>query len=262
MHSLKTALVTGGTGAIGKAIAKLIAEKPGYEVVILARNAQKALDAVEYLIRATGNQNIRYVLADLSRKEEIENLADSWNRPLHVLVNNAGVTPPHREETPEGIEMQWATNVLGYFWMMKYFIPHLKQSPPARIVNVASYWAGGLDLDDPEFKHRHYNNDTAYRQSKQADRMLTVAFANILKTHDFTVNVCHPGDVHSTLSTNLGFGGHESPEEGADTPAWLATSQEVEGITGKYFEHRHLTNCPFGRNKKEVEKLYELCTRY
>ncbi|NOX86069.1 MAG: SDR family NAD(P)-dependent oxidoreductase [Chlorobi bacterium] len=262
MNSLKTVLVTGGTGAIGKAIAKLIARKPGYEVVILARNPQKAQDAVEELTRITGNKHINYVLADLSRKEEIKKLADSWDRPLHILINNAGVTPRRREETPEGIEMQWATNVLGYFRMMKYFIPRIKDSAPARIVNVASYWAGGLDPTDPEFKYRYYNNDTAYRQSKQADRMLTVAFAEMLKMHNITVNVCHPGDVPSTLSANLGFSGHETPEEGADTPVWLATSPELEGITGKYFEHRQLTNCSFGQNKEKVEKLFELCDRY
>ncbi len=262
MHSLKTALITGGTGAIGKAIARLIAEKPGYEVIILARNPNKAEDTVDYLKNVTGNQQISYVLANLSEKEEIKKLAGLWDKPLHVLVNNAGVTPRRREETPEGIEMQWATNVLGYFRMMKYFIPHLKKSAPARIVNVASYWAGDLDMADPEFKYRHYNNNTAYRQSKQADRMLTVAFADMLKTHNITVNVCHPGDVRSRLSTDLGFGGHESPEEGADTPAWLATSPEVEGVTGKYFEHRHMTNCPFGQNKEQVEKLFELCDKY
>ena len=262
MDGLKTVLVTGGTGAIGKAIAKRIAQKPGYEVIIVARNPQKAKETVEYLERTTGNKHIGYVLADLSRKQEIKKLAASWDRPLHILINDAGVTPRRREETPEGIEMQWATNVLGYYRMMKYFIPHLKKGAPARIVNVASYWAGDLDLDDPEFKIRHYNNNTAYRQSKQADRMLTVAFADILKSHNITVNACHPGDVRSKLSSDLGFGGHESPEEGADTPVWLATSQEVEGMTGKYFEHRHLTNCPFGRNKKEVKKLYELCARY
>jgi len=262
MHSLKTVLITGGTGAIGKAIARLIAQKPGYEVVIVARNLQKAKDTVEHLADTTGNKHISYVLADLSRKEEIKKLAASWDRPLHILINDAGVTPRQREETPEGIEMQWATNVLGYYWMMKYFIPHLKKSAPARIVNVASYWAGDLDMNDPEFKTRHYNNNTAYRQSKQADRMLTAAFADILKSHNINVNACHPGDVRSKLSTDLGFGGHESPEEGADTPVWVATSPELEGTTGKYFEHRHLTNCPFGQNKSEVKKLVELCAGY
>jgi len=79
---------------------------------------------------------------------------------------------------------------------------------------VASYWAGDLDIDDLEFKHRPYSNGAAYRQSKQANRMLTVAFAERLAEHRISVNACHPGDVNSNLSNDLGFGGHESPGEG------------------------------------------------
>lgn len=255
-------MITGATGAIGKAIAKFIAEKPGFEVVIPARNETKARQTVAGLIRITGNKNIYYLITDLSRKADIKAAADAWQYPLHVLINVAGATPRRREETAEGIEMQWATNVLGYFWMMKFFTPHLKKNLQARIVNVASYWAGDLNPDDPEFIKRHYNNNTAYRQSKQANRMLTVAFAERLKPFNITVNACHPGDVRSTLSNNLGFGGHVTPEEGADTPVWLATSPEVEGITGKYFERRQQTTCSFGQNKEQVEKLFELCESY
>jgi len=258
----KTVLVTGATGAIGKAIARLMAKDPVFRVVLLARNEKKAGNTVEELIRTTGNRNISFVIADVSRKNEIETLANSWNKPLHVLINDAAVTPRNREETAEGIEIQWATNVLGYFWMMKYFTPHLKRSAPARIVNVASYWAGDLDFNDPEFTTRHYNNNTAYRQSKQADRMLAVAFAERLKPFGITVNVCHPGDVRSTLSHNLGFGGHESPEQGAATPVWLATSPEVEGMTGKYFEHGKESFCPFGKDRGKVEQIYQLCNSY
>ena len=105
--------------------------------------------------------------------------------------------------TREGIEQQFATNVLGYFWMIEAFIERLKQGSGTRIVNVASYWAGGLDLHDLEFKKRRYNNDAAYRQSKQADRMLTVAFAKRLQPLDITVNACHPGDVNSIAPYSL-----------------------------------------------------------
>ena len=153
------------------------------------------------------------------------------------LINNAGTTPRQRLETPEGIEMQFATNVLGYFWMTQAFADVLKRSAPARIVNVASYWAGDLDLADLEFKRRRYDNGIAYRQSKQANRMLTVAFAERLQGDAVTVNVCHPGDVNSKLSNDLGFGGHESPDTGARTPVWLATGQEGGEQTGRYFEH-------------------------
>jgi retinol dehydrogenase-13 len=92
--------------------------------------------------------------------------------------------------------------------------------------------------------------------------MLTVAFAEKLKSKKITVNVCHPGDVRSTLASNLGYGGHETPEQGAATPAWLATSPEVKGITGKYFEHLKETTCRFGQDNHQVERLYQLCEKY
>lgn len=262
METQKTVLVTGATGAIGFGIAKLIAQKPNYKVVILARNEKKAKHTVDDLVRETGNQNISWLIADLSRKAEIITVAKNWEGPLDVLINDAGATPRRREETPEGIEMQWATNVLGYFWMIKFFTPHLEKSAPSRIVNVASYWAGDMDTNDLEFKNRHYNNDTAYRQSKQANRMLTVAFDERLRSKGITVNTCHPGDVRSTLAGNLGYGGHETPEQGATTPAWLATSPGLEGISGKYFEHLRESTCRFGHDKKQVEKLFRICEKY
>jgi NAD(P)-dependent dehydrogenase (short-subunit alcohol dehydrogenase family) len=158
--------------------------------------------------------------------------------------------------------MQFAVNVLGYFRMIRTFTPFLKMEPPSRIINVASYWAGDLDISDPEFKHRRYDNNTAYRQSKQIERMLTVAFAERLKEFGITVNATHPGEVGSKLANDLGFGGHESPDQGADTPVWLATAKEVEDITGKYFEHRREAICRFGRDKEMVEKIFELCEKY
>ena len=181
---------------------------------------------------------------------------------MHALVNNAAVPPRRREETPEGIELQFATNVLGYFWMITAFREHLRESAPARVVNVASYWAGGLDLKDLEFQRRPYDNDAAYRQSKQADRMLTVAFADRLKGTGVTVNACHPGDVASTLSRSLGFGGHELPDQAAITPVWLATEAIGAVATGSYFEGQREVRCPFGADRDAVEALYRACTDY
>jgi retinol dehydrogenase-13 len=258
---MKTTIITGATGAIGKAIATQMAQKK-YKVILVARNEFRAIHLVELLKNETGNSLISYKLADISRKEEIASIADDWSEPVDVLINNAAVTPRNREETPEGIEMQFATNVLGYFWMIQYFLPHLKKAFVSRIVNVASYWAGNLDLDDLEFNRRHYDNDTAYRQSKQADRMLTVAFANRLKDDTITVNACHPGDVRSTLASNLGYGGHESALQGAATPVWLATSEELEGITGKYFEHRKETYCQFSSDQESINQLFDICALY
>ncbi|MDD5323578.1 MAG: SDR family NAD(P)-dependent oxidoreductase [Methylococcales bacterium] len=129
----------------------------------------------------TGNTKVRFELADLSRYQDIKDLAKRWKVPLDVLINNAACTPRTRQETPEGIELQFATNVLGYYWLIDGFTEILKASAPARVINVASYWAGGLDISDLEFKRRSYDNGKAYRQSKQANRMLSAAFAEKLK---------------------------------------------------------------------------------
>jgi retinol dehydrogenase-12 len=262
MDSKKLALVTGATGAIGKAIAHQLLASGHFRVIMVVKNEEKALKAMEDIRRQTHSADIRYAVVDLSVKEQIFDFAAGIPEPVHVLVNNAADTPRRRSETPAGIELQFATNVLGYFWMMEAFTPQLKAGAPSRVVNVASYWAGGLDLSDLEFKHRHYDNDAAYRQSKQADRMLTVAFAGRLKSFNITVNACHPGDVNSALSNSMGFGGHETPDQGADTPVWLSTSPDVESFTGKYFEHRKQQSCSFGRNLKDVERLFEICTGY
>jgi NAD(P)-dependent dehydrogenase (short-subunit alcohol dehydrogenase family) len=205
---------------------------------------------------------VRHEIVDLSLSDSICELAKRWQGPAHVLVNNAAVTPRQREENGDGIELQFAVNVLGYFRMVAAFQGHLAASAPARVVNVASYWAGGLDLEDLEFRRRGYDNDAAYRQSKQADRMLTVALADRLAAAGITVNACHPGDVRSTLSRTLGFGGHETPAQAADSPAWLATEPVGGECTGRYFEHRREVSCPFAADRAAVETLYRACERY
>jgi NAD(P)-dependent dehydrogenase (short-subunit alcohol dehydrogenase family) len=261
-HSARVALVTGATGAIGKAIATRIAATPGFEVVLLCRDAGKAEAAAAGIRKQTGNPKVRHAIVDLSRRASVFDLASGWQGPVHVLVNNAAITPRRRSETPEGIELQFATNVLGYFWTIRAFRDALAAAAPSRVVNVASYWAGGLDLGDLEFHHRRYDNDSAYRQSKQADRMLTVAFAERLRDDAIDVNACHPGDVVSALSRNLGFGGQEAPEQAADTPAWLATEPGLTGQTGRYFEHRRDAVCRFGADRDAVEALHRACEGY
>ncbi len=258
----RTVLVTGATGAIGKAISRQMAARDNHTVVLLCRNEQKGRQAVEEIKHATGNEDVRYELADVSRHASIQALADRWSGRLDVLINNAGATPRRRQETPEGIELQFATNVLGYFWMTEAFSEALKQSAPARVINVASYWAGDLDTNDLEFKRRRYNNGTAYRQSKQANRMLTAAFAERFEPYQVTVNVCHPGDVNSQLSNDLGFGGSESPDAGARTPVWLATDPTGALETGKYFEHMRAVRDRFTADRSAVDALYKACLDY
>jgi NAD(P)-dependent dehydrogenase (short-subunit alcohol dehydrogenase family) len=256
------ALVTGATGTIGEAIAQGLATDGKHEVVLVARDPDKAERAVQRIRRETGNSHVRFELADLSRADAIRDLAARWDGPLHILLNNAAITPRRREESPEGVELQFATNVLAYFRMICAFTPYLAAAEGAQVVNVASYWAGGLDLDDLEFCRRRYNNDVAYRQSKQADRILSTAFAERLADQGVCVNACHPGDVNSTLSNNLGFGGHQSPEEGADTPVWLAMGNAGTETTGRYFENRRMVPCGFSKDRNTVERLFEACEAY
>jgi retinol dehydrogenase 12 len=261
MKTPGTAIVTGAYGAIGKAIARMIADN-GFETVLVGRDEKKLIAATKSIIDKTGNHNVRYDVVDLSRKQSILDFADRWNGPLNLLINNAASSSKKRTETPEHIEWQFATNVLGYFWMTENFWRFMKEREDPRIIFVASYWAGGLDLDDLEFTRRRYDNDAAYRQSKQADRMLAVAFAERLKQYGIKVNSCHSGDVSSKLSNDFGFGGHETPEEGAATPVWLATEPSLRKVTGKYFEKCREADCPFSLDRAGIERLYEICAGY
>ncbi len=261
MSSERVALVTGASGAIGAAIAGGLARLPGWRVVLVCRDEGKAKRALAAIQRAAPAARVSYELADLSRKSEIERLCSQLTGPLHVLVNNAAITPRRRELSKDGIELQFACNVLGYFWLTLALEDRLAASAPARVVNVASYWAGDLDLSDLEFERRRYDNNEAYRQSKQCNRMLTVAFAERLREKRIWVNACHPGDVNSTLSNSLGFGGHESPEQGAATPVWLASDPALEGVTGRYFAHQREAVCQFARDRAGIAALYAACER-
>jgi NAD(P)-dependent dehydrogenase (short-subunit alcohol dehydrogenase family) len=261
MHNhQKTAIITGAYGAIGQAIAEGIAAS-GFRVTLVGRDKTRLEKARTTIMQRTSNPEILFDVVDLGLQHEILEFSRRWKGPLHLLVNNAATAPRERIETSEGIETQWATNVLGYFWMINYFHPFMENLQDPRIVNVASYWAGGMDLTDLEFKTRTYNNDAAYRQAKQANRMISVAFAERLRPKGITVNSCHPGDVNSKLSNAFGFGGSESPEQGAATPLFLSLSDEVIGITGKYYEHLKPAPCSFSRDHPAIEQLYVHCAQ-
>jgi len=257
-----TALITGATGAIGNAIARGLAEQPEFQLILACRDPDKGEAAARNIRQASGNPRVRFEALDVASRDSVYELAARLHAPIDILINGAAAAPRRREETAEGIELQFATNVLGYFWMTRAFLPQLTAAKHPRIINIASYWAGGLDLNDPEFRHRPYDNDTAYRQSKQANRMLNVAFAHRLDSLGVRVNACHPGDVASRLSSDLGFGGHETPEQAARTPLWLATGPKGGRQTGKYFEHRQEVACRFASDKASIEALYRLCLGY
>jgi retinol dehydrogenase-12 len=255
-------LISGATGVIGYAIANELAATPDYEVVLLARDRDRAEKTADVIRHATGNDNVRFVLADVSRRHSVQAAARDWQGPLHVLVNNAGVAPRRRETTPEGIELTWATNVLAYLWVTEAFARRLAKSAPARVVNVASHYAGDLDLGDLEFKRRRFDNKTAYRQSKQANRMLTVAQAEELEGSGITVNACHPGNPSSVLSRSLGFGGAESPEGSARTPVMLALGELGADVTGRFFAYGAEVPCEFSKDRDAIRRLYEICKQY
>lgn len=254
---LLVAVVTGGYGVIGRAIAAALARQ-GIDVVLVGRNERALVQTAAELERETEG-SVRTECCDLSRKAEVEALGARWSGPLHILVNNAATCPRSRTETPDGLEMQFAVNVLGYQWMLDAFERTLAESAPSRVVNVASYWAGDLEVDDLQFVRRRYDNDTAYRQSKQANRMLTVAWAERLKLRGITVNACHPSDVPSKVARDLGFGGSDSPEGAAATPVWLATDPSVKKKTGAYFAHQREERCRFAQDRAAVAALQAAC---
>jgi NAD(P)-dependent dehydrogenase (short-subunit alcohol dehydrogenase family) len=200
------ALVTEATGAIGKAIAKQLAERKVFEVVLTCRYLEKARQVVAEIQHVTGSLQRALRGRHASRYVSVEAPVNQWRGPLHVLINNAATSPRQRQETSEGIEVQSVTNIFGYFWLIQLFGDRLKASAPAQVINAAGYWLGDLDLGTLEFKKRRYNSGIAYRQSKQANRMPTVDFAACLKPRGITVNARHPGDVNSQLSNDLGSG--------------------------------------------------------
>ena len=255
----KTALITGANGVIGKAISEVLAEKE-WSLILLGRDRESIGRVCSEIKKLTGKHRIKPAIVDLSRESDIRKFANELEGSIDILINNAGTTPPARLETPEGIEMQWATNVLGYMWMTEYLRP--KMNAGGRIVNVVSFYAGGLDMSDVEFKRRRYNNDSAYRQSKQANRMLSAHFSALYQPFDITVNSCHPGEITSKLSTNLGFSFPDPPRIGADTPVWVATEMALQKVTGRYFQYRKDLPCRFSQNPTENQALYDLCKTY
>src|SRR5881397_549807 len=180
---MRTCLVTGANSGIGRETAR------------------------RDVAATTGNPAVELMIVDLSRQASIRDFARAFldsHPELHVLVNNAGIWANRRRESPEGIEQTWATNVLGYFLLTELLLDRLRESAPARIVNVASQLARDLDLEDVEFRRRSYSGVSAYAQSKQADRMLTWALARRLEGTGVSANAMHPGGVNTPLFSKGG----------------------------------------------------------
>ncbi len=265
------ALVTGATAGIGRAIALGLA-RSGFHVVVGCRDARRGEEVADELRRETGTTS-SLMVADLSLPREVRAACASVQREvprLDVLVNNAGGWSTRRVETPDGVERTWATNVLAY-----HLVTRLWEEPLAaargRVVFVASGLAHSLSLDDPEFRRRPYSGLQAYAQSKQANRMMARAFARRLEARGVVVNSMHPDFTRTgAFSAGGGFSGWvaglgarlfgRSPYKAADTALWLATSAEVQGVTGGYFHERRELGCPFV-NEAAEDALFSLCER-
>jgi NAD(P)-dependent dehydrogenase (short-subunit alcohol dehydrogenase family) len=263
------ALITGPTSGIGLQIARELALQ-GVRLVLACRDVAKG-EAVADELRSLGAPVATVTHYDAASAASIAALARScasdFSR-IDVLVNNAGVAQAKRRLTNDGFELTFATNVLGYHRLSLALLDQLRASAPARIVNVASMFAGDLDLDDLQFARRPYEELQAYAQSKACNRLLTWALARRLEGSGVSANAMAPGFVpHTGLARGLSpemqraYAGRtgRSVEEGADTAVWLAGSPDVAGMNGRFFYDRRERPCEF-RNTALEERLWQLVT--
>ena len=268
----KICLITGGTNGIGKNTAGELARIDA-TVIIVGRNAQKTAQVVDEIRAATGNKNVDFLLADLSSQQEVRRLADEFKSKysqLHVLLNNAGAVFMQRQLSVDGIEMTFALNHLAYFLLTDLLLDTLIASAPARIINVSSDAHSGSKIEFDNLQGERNYNSSAYGNSKLANILFTMELARRLEGSGVTVNALHPGFV------STGFGSNNpgllmkiiravvpliarSPAKGAQTSIYLASSRDVEGITGKYFYDSHvISSAPQASDIVTAGKLHEI----
>jgi NAD(P)-dependent dehydrogenase (short-subunit alcohol dehydrogenase family) len=236
-----TILVTGATDGLGKRVALELAAK-GATVLLHGRKRERLQAALEEMRRETGSERLRFYLADLSSLGEVRALAERIlldKARLDVLVNNAGVIVPERRESEDGYELTFAVNYLAHFLLTSLLLPLLRDSAPARIVNVASAGQSPVDFGDIMLE-RGYDGMRAYTRSKLAQIMFTFELAERLRGTGVTVNALHPASLMDTKMVLETFGHSMSNvQEGADAAVRLAASPELEGVTGRYFDGQH-----------------------
>ena len=272
----KICMITGANSGIGKATALGLAQM-GATVVLVSRDRARGEEAQNEIRAKSGNDAIDLLLGDLSSQQSIRQLAEDFKQRytrLHVLINNAGTFALTRRETVDGLEMTFAVNVLAPFLLTNLLLDVIKASAPARIVNVSSdsQEANYLKLDDLQVE-KHYRPMRVYSQSKLAVVLFTYELARRLEGTGVTANCLHPGFVATNiaqrdlplparLATKLIFRFGTSPEKGAKTSLYLATSPDVEGVTGKYFEKSvPRKSAPLSYDVSLQQQLWKACAQ-
>jgi NAD(P)-dependent dehydrogenase (short-subunit alcohol dehydrogenase family) len=265
-------IVTGANRGIGRATAEGLAEL-GASLILVCRRIEEGQAVAREIARGRPVPDV--VGADLSSQASIRQAAAEIQARyprLHVLINNAGVIPPRREVTVDGLEMQFAVNHLGYFLLTNLLLPQLLAGAPSRIVNVSSgAHAHTLDFADLQ-SERGYDAKEVYRRTKLANVLFTYELARRLGASGVTINALEPGVVATRMLADYmgvprGGRGVEStfgasPEEGAETSIYLASSPEVETVTGKYFARKKpISSSRESYNEATARRLWEVSER-
>ncbi|MGI9283956.1 MAG: SDR family oxidoreductase [Pseudomonadales bacterium] len=269
----KVCLITGATSGIGKASSLALAKQDA-SLVLVARNTEKAAQLKQYIKDESGNEDVDLIIGNLASLADIRRIAQDFidsGKPLHVLLNNAGVTNMKRVLTVDGYEEMFAVNHLAYFLLTHLLLDRLKGNFPARIVNVASgahaYCKSGINFEDINFE-KGFGTMKVYGHSKLANILFTHQLAKKLEGSNVTVNCCHPGAVATGLGSNNGVLGKLamtllkpfflSPEQGAATSIYLATSEEIQGSGGYYADCKPATVKPWAKDDAAAEWLWEM----
>ena len=268
----KICLITGATSGIGRAAAMSLA-KMGATVIVAGRDEERCQSTVAHIQHETRNFHVDYLVGDLSVQAQVRQLAEKFKsryNHLDVLVNNAGAINFFRKLSADGIEMTFALNHLAYFLLTNLLLDTIKASAPARIVNVASnsHLHQHLDFNNLELK-RGYNPMRAYGRSKLCNLYFTYELARRLEGTGVTVNAMHPGFVATNMGANNGrlvrlflplvHRNSLTPEQGASTAVYLASSPDVEGVTGKYFvRERKRASDPVSYDESAARRLWKM----
>ena len=269
----KICFITGANSGIGKATSQGLAKK-GPKIVMVCRNESRGEAARDEIMRESGNSNIDLMIADLSSQQSIRKLAEDFVAQydrLDILINNAGAIYSDLQYSEDGIEMQFATNHLGYSLLTHLLLDVLKASTPSRIINVASnaHFDGTINFDDL-YGEKGYSGLKAYAQSKLANVLFTYELERRLGNKSVTVNSLHPGGVRTPLGLKCKSWLYKigwavampvliSPHKGAQTSIFLASSADVEGITGKYFHKCKAVRSSAPSYDREIAgKLWEI----